>query len=96
MNNGLSALGRMSYSAHLALYPVLGGGFFFVASSWMKISSDKAIREEKEAMPAARAVDPDDFQPFSAVPFHNNPELRYRYAGMNMKNYVQRDNHMNM
>ena len=88
-------LGRMSYSAHLALYPILGGGLFFGASSWQKSSAEKGAKEERDAMPAARSVDPDDFQPFSAIPFHNNPELRYRYANMNLYKYIGRDNHLN-
>ena len=47
-------------------------------------------------MPKPRSVDPDDFQPFSAIPFHNNTEMRYRYANMNLYKYVQRENQMNL
>ena len=39
-------------------------------------------------MPKAIPVDPYNFQPFSAIPFHNNPELRYRYADTNMFKYL--------
>ena len=47
-------------------------------------------------MPKAIAVDPDNFQPFSPIPFHNNPELRYRYAGMNLHNYLDPVTHLNL
>ena len=59
--NSLSALGRLSYTGHLALYPILGGSLFFTISGWMKSSAEKSKIAEKEAMPAARAVDPDNF-----------------------------------
>ena len=94
--NGLSALGRMSYSAHLALYPVFGGSFFFLVSSFLKSSNEKAIQSEIDAMPKARPVDPDNFNPFTAIPFHNNPEMRYRYADMKLFRYVNKENHMNL
>ena len=47
-------------------------------------------------MPKARAVDPDDFQPFSAIPFHNNTELRYRYADVKMYGYLDKKTQMNL
>ena len=46
-------------------------------------------------MPKALPVDPDNFQPFSAIPFHNNPEMRYRYANTKMYGYVDTKTHMN-
>ena len=39
-------------------------------------------------MPKLKAVDPDDFNPFTPIPFHNNPENRYRFANMKMHNYL--------
>ena len=94
--NGLSALGRMSYAAHLGLYPVVGGTAFFLISNWSKHSAQKERQAAIDALPKDRAVDPDDFQPFSAVPFHNNTESRYRYADLKMHNYLRKDNQMNM
>ena len=88
--NPLSAIGRMSYAGHLALYPVIFGGAYFLYSGWSKSSKEKNDAFIKEAMPKPRAVDPDDFQPFSAIPFHNNPELRYRYADVKMYGYLDK------
>ena len=93
--NPLSALGRMSYASHLALYPVLFGGAYFAYSGWSKSSAEKAAQQIKDTMPKARAVDPDDFQPFSAIPFHNNTELRYRYADVKMYGYLDRKTQLN-
>ena len=70
--NPLSAMGRMSYAGHLALYPVVFGSLYFGWTSYSKKSADDAAKYVKENMPKARVVDPDDFQPFSAIPFHNN------------------------
>ena len=94
--NTLSALGRMSYATHLALYPVIGGSVYFVLSSYLSSSAEKAKIAEREAMPALQKVDPDNFNPFSAIPFHNNPELRYRYANIRMFGYLDKTTHMNL
>ena len=94
--NALSALGRMSYGAHLALYPLLGGTAYFLGLTYHRNSQEQAKKAAIEALPAYRAVDPDDFQPFSAIPFHNNPEVRYRYANTRMFGYVNGQNHMNV
>ena len=94
--NALSALGRMSYTTHLAMYPLIGSTAWFVWSSWSKSSAEKAAIVERETMPKARAVDPDNFNPFSAIPFHNNPELRYRYADVRMFNYLDKNTQINL
>ena len=94
--NTLSALGRMSYATHLALYPILGGSAYFLISAQQRRSAEQAARDEQEALPALQAVDPDNFQPFSAIPFHNNEELRYRYANTRMYGYLDRKTHINM
>ena len=94
--NALSALGRMSYTTHLLMYPLLGGSAWFLYSSWSRSSAEKAAKDEEDAMPKARAVDPDNFNPFSAIPFHNNPELRYRYADVRMFNYLDKRTQLNL
>ena len=93
--NPLSAFGRMSYASHMALYPLLGGSFYTLYTTWSKRSADAAEKAAIEAMPKAKAVDPDLFQPFSAIPFHNNVELHYRYANTKMFGYLDTKTHMN-
>ena len=94
--NLLSMLGRMSYGAHLALYPLLGGSFYVVVNSYRKSSAEAQELADQAAMPKALPVDPDNFQPFSAIPFHNNPELKYRYATLKMHGYVDPKTQMNL
>jgi hypothetical protein len=36
----------------------------------------------------AKKVDPDVFSPFSPIPYHNNPELKYQFAHVHMHNFV--------
>ena len=73
--NALSMFGRMSYGAHLVLYPVLGGTAYFLGTTY-KASADAATAANDEATaPKAAKVDPDLFNPFTAIPFHNNKEM---------------------
>ena len=94
--NALSALGKMSYSAHMCLYPILFGGSYYAISNYVKYSNAKAEAVVIAAYPKLSPVDPDDFQPFSAIPYHNNPELRYRYANIKMFNYIDKNSHLNL
>ena len=86
--NALSAFGRMGYASHLALYPALFGSLYFTYSQYSASAARKTAIADEKAMPKAIAVDPDNFNPFSAIPFHNNPELRYRYAETKMHGYL--------
>ena len=86
--NALSAFGRMNYASHMALYPAFFGSIFFVYTQWSTSSAKAAAIADEKAMPKAQAVDPDNFNPFSAIPFHNNPELKYRYAETSMFKYL--------
>ena len=76
------ALGRLSYSAHFILYPVIGIPAAYLYDNKQKASAEAAIAFTQEMMPKAKDVDPDNFNPFSAIPFHNNMENRYRFANM--------------
>ena len=87
MVNPLSAVGRMSYAAHLAMYPVFGGGAWFFWSNYSAANKIKQDKEDEEAMPKLKAMDPDNFNPFSPIPFHNNHQLRYRYANNKLIGY---------
>ena len=94
--NTLSALGRLSYSAHLALYPIIGGSLYSLYSSYSKSSAEAQKNYELESMPKLKAVDPDNFNPFTPIPFHNNPELRYRYAGVRLHKYLDTKTQLNV
>lgn len=39
-------------------------------------------------MPKAKKVDPDLFNPFTPIPYHNNPELKYAFAHINLFGYI--------
>ena len=41
-----------------------------------------------------KEMDPDLFNPFSPIPWHNNPELKYAFAHVNMRHYMNKD-HIN-
>ena len=92
--NALSALGRMNYATHLLAYPALFGLYFFVVSPYMAKKAIDDQQAEYDMIPQARKVDPDVFSPFSPVPYHNNPELKYVFANINMHGFLNKS-HMN-
>lgn len=94
--NALSMFGRMSYGAHLTLYPIVGGTAYFLYNTY-KASADATAAAEAEATaPKAVAVDPDLFNPFTAIPFHNNKELNYRYADVKLHGYLDKNTQLNV
>ena len=92
--NSLSFLGRMGYWACAGFWPLAYFGVRYVAYPWKQNSDAAAQQAEFDALSAARKVDPDTFNPFTPVPYHNNPELNYAYAHIDMRNYVNK-NHIN-
>ena len=92
--NALSTFGRMSWGAHLLVYPALLGVYVFGVKPYMNESNKKQEAQEWENMPKARKVDPDLFNPFSPIPYHNNPELKYGFAHIRMHGYLN-DNQIN-
>ena len=60
-SNLLSAFGRMSYAAHMTLYPILGGSVYLIYKTKSTSDAAKAEALEIKSMPKAQAVDPDDF-----------------------------------
>ena len=93
-SNSMSAFGRMSYTTHLAFYPATFAFYQLVIAPWRKSNADAAKKAEWDGMIKGRPVDPDIFNPFTQIPYHNNPELKYVFAHTNMKNYVNQ-NHIN-
>ena len=71
--NALSKLGRMSYEVHLLFYPFLFGVYLFAVKPYMDRKAKRQVDEEWANMPKPRKVDPDLFNPFTPIPYHNNP-----------------------
>ena len=78
--NLLSNIGRLSHGTLWLLYP----GVIATYALWYKPKQAadelEAKRESLRIQSDDVPVDPDLFNPFSAIPFHNNPELKYIYG----------------
>ena len=75
--NPLSVLGRMSYGIHLLFYPGALATYVLVVKPIMDKRAKDSEQQQWDNMPKARRVDPDIFNPFTPIPYHNNPELKY-------------------
>ena len=93
--NALSIFGRMGYLPHLLFYPTALGAYIYGIKPWMDERSRKSEQDEWDKMPKAKPVDPDLFNPFTPIPYHNNPELTYVFAHINMHDYLN-ENHINV
>ena len=78
--NALSTLGRLPYSIHLLFYPGAFAAYKFIVAPYRANSAKEAEQEEWDGMVKHRPVDPDLFNPFTPIPFHNSPELKYQYS----------------
>ncbi len=92
--NPLSFLGRMGYGLHLLAYPGIVGVYLYVVKPYMKNGEEKSEKDQWDSMPKTTKVDPDLFNPFSPIPYHNNPELKYGFAHIHMHGYLN-ENHIN-
>ena len=89
--NALSCIGRLGYSTVWLFYPAAFGYYTMVHAPNKKAQQ---VKEEKETLATqipAKSVDPDLFNPFSAIPFHNNPELKYMYGDVKMFGYIDKN-----
>ena len=77
--NGLSALGKMSYAAHLALYPVVGGTAFFVISNWSKSS---AAKEKQQEIDFVSKCGKNDLRPQSTLKNKDSSERTVFYQSL--------------
>ena len=87
-SNALSALGKMSWGTHFMIYPIAAGLYMGAYKPYAQRQEEAAKQAEMEVMAKAKTVDPDDFNPFSPIPFSNNPELKYVFANVNMRKYI--------
>ena len=93
--NMLSNLGRMNYGLHLAFYPTAALLFFGLIKPYRKAAALRAVQEEFDTALDGRKVNPDIFNPFTPIPYHNNPEQKYALAHINMIDYVN-EKHINV
>ena len=93
-SNALSALGKMGWGTHFLIYPTSIALYFGAYKPYQARQEAASKQAEYDGMAKAKVVDPDYFNPFSPIPFHNNPELKYVFANVNMRKYVN-ENHLN-
>ena len=93
--NPLSYLGRMSWTTHTLFYPGAIALYVFGIKPQLALYNERAKQKDWESLPKARKVDPDLFNPFTPIPYHNNPEFPYVFANVKMHNYVNK-NHLNV
>ena len=94
--NALSMLGRMNYGGTMIAQTLVVGGGIYGYNIWSAHGAAKQAEEDKDNLPTLKTVDPDLFNPFTAIPFHNNPELKYRFANMKMHGYLDPKTHLNL
>ena len=87
-SNAMSALGRMGWGTHMLAYPTLLGAYIFGYKPYKAAEEEAEKARVMEDMAKAKTVDPDLFNPFTAIPFHNNPELKYVFAETNMRKFI--------
>ena len=86
----------MSYGAHVAATSLLVGSTYYFATAYSASSAEKQEAADYENLPKLKKVDPDLFNPFSVIPFHNNLELKYRYADMKLHGYLDPKTQLNV
>ena len=94
--NTLSVFGRMGYGAHMVSTSLLVGSAFYLYKAYSASAAEAQDKLDWENMPKAKKVDPDLFNPFTPIPFHNNIELKYRYANMKMHGYLDPKSQINV
>jgi hypothetical protein len=93
--NAMSVFGRMSHSVHLMFYPAALAGYYFVYAPHSAAKAELAKQEEWDNMVKKRSVDPDLFNPFTPIPFHGSIQSHYGLANLNMRGFVNQNNHIN-
>ena len=93
--NPLSALGRISYTTHLLAYPSFLVAYLFGVKPYLAKKAVEDKKKEWDSLPKKRLIDPDLFNPFTPIPYHNNPELKYAFANIKLYGYTNK-NHLNV
>jgi hypothetical protein len=92
--NPLSLLGRVGWGVHFLVYPSIGLAYLYGVKPIL--AQRAAAQDERDwaGMPKIKPVDPDIFNPFTPIPYHNNKELTYAFANVKMHNHINK-NHIN-
>ena len=93
--NALSGFGRMGYYTHFSFYPLMAAAYFFGYKPYAAAGEEADKKAKWDELLKAKPVDPDLFNPFTPIPYHNNIELKYVFAHINMRNYVDKE-HLNV
>ena len=93
--NALSAFGRMGYYSHFSLYPLMAAAYFFGYKPYAAAGEEADKKAKWDELLKAKPVDPDLFNPFTPIPYHNNIELKYVFSHISMRNYVDKE-HLNV
>lgn len=81
----------MSHTAHLLTYPLVGLLYWKL---WRPHSAQKKAAEEEAKwanLPEVPELQPELMNEFTPLPFHNNQELRYALAKINMRGYLNKN-----
>ena len=90
-SNFLSMFGRMGYSSVWLIYPA-GAAYYALVHKKNKEAEVTQIKQDTlDGLSKAKVVDPDLFNPFSTIPFHNNVEMKYIYADTKMHGYIDKE-----
>ena len=93
--NALSGFGRMGYYTHFSFYPLLAAAYFFGYKPYAAAGEEADKKAKWDELLKAKPVDPDLFNPFTPIPYHNNIELKYVFSHISMRNYVDKE-HLNV
>ena len=69
-------------------YPSALSFYLFVVKPHQAAKEAKLKQLTWDNLPKPKKVDPDIFNPFTPIPYHNNPELTYAFAHINMHGYL--------
>ena len=92
--NMKSALGRMTWGAHLFIYPSIYLVWSQVIMPYKTYLDEEDMKAQWAALRKKAKVDPDLFNPFTPVPFHNNKELKYYHSNLHRRTTGYIDHHL--
>lgn len=92
MPNILSYIGKLNYAGVLAVYVGLGFAYLKIVSPHLKKKKEEDEKDFIDMLLPVPSLDMRLHNPFTPIPFHNNPELLFRYGNTNFHNYLNHNN----